>query len=253
MIAFQFNLTVGHFTEEYLKKWLAKLAESGYDTVIWEIEDAVCWDTCPDVAAEEAFTKSEFKSILDFSSELGLENIPLLQTLAHNAYVLKLEKYHHLAEHPGFIELYCPLNPDVHEFLNKWIAEYLELFQNLRYFHLGCDEAWALGGKYCDGECPNYMKNHSISELFAQHLLKLAEPLIKAGITPMIWADMLLKHNEILAMIPKEILLCDWMYETQNNGDEIYDWKRNKLHSASEIPGEIRVKFKDLSKKHSLN
>ena len=245
MIAFQFNLTVGHFTEEYLKKWLAIIAANGYDTVLWEIEDAVRWDTCPEVAAEEAFTKAEFKSILDFSSELGLNNIPLLQTLAHNAYVLNLEKYHHLADHPGFIELYCPLNPDVHDFLNTWILEHVELFGDPTHFHLGCDEAWALGGQYCDGKCPEYMKDHSISELFTQHLLKLTEPLIAQGITPIIWADMLLKHNEILDMIPKEITLFDWMYETQYDGNIIYEWETNKLCSLSEIPEKVKSEYKE--------
>jgi hypothetical protein len=150
-----------------------------------------------------------------------------------------------LADHPGFIELYCPLNPDVHTFLNKWIAEYVELFANPTHFHLGCDEAWALGGEYCDGECPGYMKDHSISELFTQHLLKLTKPLLDRKITPVIWADMLLKHNEILDMIPKNIMLFDWMYETERNGDKIWEWDTNKLCSLSEIPDSVKLKYKE--------
>jgi hypothetical protein len=59
MIAFQFNLTIGHFTKEYLEKWLQIVADNGYDTIIWEIEDAVTFDTCPGVAAKEAFTNDK--------------------------------------------------------------------------------------------------------------------------------------------------------------------------------------------------
>ncbi|MEA2012151.1 MAG: family 20 glycosylhydrolase [Verrucomicrobiota bacterium] len=245
MIAFQFNLTVGHCTEKYLKKWLKILAENNYDTIIWEIEDAVVFDTCPDVAAVEAFTKTEFKSILDYSSELGLNNIPLLQTMAHNAYVLKHKQYFHLADHPGFIELYCPLNPDVHTFLNKLIAEYVEFFGNITHFHLGCDEAWALGGKYCDGECKEYMKTHSISDLFTQHLLKLTKPLIEQKITPIIWADMVMKHDEMLEMLPKEIMLFDWMYQTKYHGDKVWDWEIDKLCSLTELSNSTKEKYKD--------
>lgn len=244
MIAFQINMSIGHFTSEYLKKWLKTIAENGYDTIIWEVEDAVRWDTCPGCAAPEAFTKDEFRRILSFASDLGLAAVPLLQTLAHCEYVLKQKKYEHLAEHPGFVELYCPCNPDVHEFLNKWIAEYIDLFGDIKYFHMGADEGWALGGKYCDGKCPEYLKTHSKAELFVQHIMKFAQPLLDRGITPIVWADMLLKHPEALKLMPRDILLFDWMYEIRNDIPKVYIWENEKgLCSEADIPEDVKVRY----------
>ena len=111
MIAFQIHMIFGHYTADYLRSWLTRLAHSGYDTIIWEVEDAVRWDTCPEVASPDAFTKEAFKEILAFAKDCGLTSIPLLQTLSHCEYVLRHPVYYHLSEHPEFVELYCPLKP----------------------------------------------------------------------------------------------------------------------------------------------
>ena len=42
---------------------LEKIAEEGYDAVLWEIENKVRFDCCPDIADPEAFSKAEFREI----------------------------------------------------------------------------------------------------------------------------------------------------------------------------------------------
>lgn len=238
-------MSIGHFTSDYLKKWLKIIADSGYDSVVWEPEDAVQWETCPECVASEAFTKAEFKEILAYGTSLGLKHIPLLQTMSHCEYVLKQKAYQHLSEHPGFLELYCPLNPEVHKFLNRWIAEYLELFGDVTHFHLGADEAWALGGRFCEGSCPDYMKSHSKAELYSQHIMKVAKPLLEKNITPIIWADMLLKHPEALKLLSRDILLFDWMYEVRNDVEKVWIWEKEKGYcSSDEIPEGVKAKYK---------
>jgi hypothetical protein len=71
------------------------------------MEDAVRFDTCPEIAAPDAMSKAELAVILAFAQESKLENMPLLQTLSHNACALRHSKYQHLSERPGFLELYC--------------------------------------------------------------------------------------------------------------------------------------------------
>ncbi len=244
MIAFQINMTFGHYTEEYLRKWLKILADNSYDTILWEVEDAVRWNTCPESASADAFSKSEFRKILDYAESLGLKSIPLLQSFSHCEYVLRHKEYYHLSEHPEFAELYCPLNPEVKDFLMRWIAEYLEVFEGSEYFHLGGDEAWALGGKYCDGDCPEYMKTHSKSELYIQHLVALCEPLLKAGITPGVWADMLLKHGEAIELLTRDIILFDWQYELRRDVDKVWIWEEPEgLTAPGDIPENLKRKY----------
>jgi hypothetical protein len=209
MIGFHIDMNVAQFTREYLEKWLRDLAARGYDTILWEVEDNIAWDSCPECVSPEAFSKREFGEILALSRDLGLEPIPLLQTIAHSEYVLKHEPYGHLAEVPGKHGQYCPLNSDVVEFLARWTDEYLEVFGDVKYFHLGADEAGALGR--CE-KCSEFAEAHSISELFVRHMNTVSAPLLKRGVKPMIWADMLLRHPEALGLLSREIGLFDWRY-----------------------------------------
>src|SRR4030042_500257 len=102
----------------------------------------------PGGVSPAAFARADLKDTLACGRGLGLEPIPLLQTIGHCEYVLQHDKYKPLAEVPDRIDQYCPRHPEVVPFLEKWIGEYLEVFGNVRYFHLGADEAYTLG------ECP---------------------------------------------------------------------------------------------------
>ena len=230
---------VAQFRPDYLKKWLKRLSELGYDTVIWELENSVKWESCPECAAPDALSKDEFREILSFSRKLGLEPVPLFQVLGHCEYVLKQPGYSHLAESPGCISQYCPSNPQVLDFLRKWINEYLELFGDIKHFHLGMDEARHLG------ECPDCGKlvaEHSKSELYIRHVNTMSASLIKNGVRTIIWADMLLAHPEALDSLSREIILFDWMYDIRRNNDKVWVWGKGKCDKDS-LPPEMRKLF----------
>ncbi len=221
MRGFHVDMNVGQYRADYLEKWLRHFARNGYDAIVWEVENNVQWETCPECASPDAFTKDEFRDLLEMSRGLGLEPIPLFQTIAHCEYVLKHEPYQHLAEIPGKIEQYCPRNPDLLPFLNDWIAEYLELFGELRYFHLGADEAWWMGE--CE-KCRAFVEERSMSELYIQHINALTEPLLERGISPIIWADMVLHHNEALDKLTRDIMLFDWIYSVHRGSGKVQVW-----------------------------
>jgi hypothetical protein len=221
MRGFHIDMNISQFTGPYLKKELKILADLGYDTIIWEVENNIKWETCPECVSPDAFSKAEFKDILAYSRELGLEPIPLLQTLGHCEYVLKHERYKPLAEVPGRIDQYCPKNPEVVPFLKKWIDEYLDVFGNVRYFHLGADEAYTLG------ECPlcrAYSAAHSVSALFVDHINAMSQPLIEKGIRPIIWGDMLLHYPEALDSLSRKVVVFDWLYARYNGFGKVQVW-----------------------------
>src|SRR5258708_256250 len=72
---------------DYLRDWLRQLPELGFNAVLWELEDKVQWETCPECVWPEALSKPEFRVLLAYSKSLGLEPIPLLQTVGHAEYV----------------------------------------------------------------------------------------------------------------------------------------------------------------------
>ncbi len=223
---FHIDMNIAQFRGPYLKQELRTLADLGYNTIVWEVENNIRWETCPECVSPDAFTKSEFRDILAYSRDLGLEPVPLLQTLGHCEYVLKNERYAPLAEVPGRIDQYCPRNPEVVTFLKKWINEYLAVFGRVRYFHLGADEAYTLG------ECPRckaYAAEHSLSELFIGHINSVAAPLIERGIRPVIWGDMLLHHPEALEKLSRRVVIFDWLYDRYNGLPAVRVWGKGDL------------------------
>jgi hypothetical protein len=231
LAGFHIDMNIAQFRGPYLRRWLKTLASQGYNAIIWEVENNVRWESCPECVSPDAFTKDEFKDILAFSRSLGLEPIPLLQTIGHCEYVLKNPKYASFAEVPGRIDQYCPRNPDVVAFLKKWIGEYLEVFGNVRIFHLGADEAYTLGA--CP-RCRAYAAEHSLSELYIDHINAVSRPLIDRGIRPAIWGDMVLGHPEALDKLSRRIMIFDWLYDRYEGCGRVQIWGQGSL-----LPGEL--------------
>ena len=195
---------------------LREAARMGYNAVLWEVEDKIRWEACPECVHPEAFTKDEFRAILDEARRLNLEPIPLLQTFGHAEYVLMNGGHGDWMEDPEFPACYCVSKPEVRTFLRRMLSEYLELFgDDVRHFHLGGDEAKA----FCT--CPVCSKRERM-ELYAEHLRFLAEPLLWYDIKPGIWCDMVLGDADAFrkANLPRSFTVWHWDY--------VYDGKGNK-------------------------
>jgi len=223
-LIFHVDLNTIQLQRPVVSTLLKEAAASGYTHILWEVEDKVVFDTCPEAAHPEAFTKDEFRKILAESKALGLKNVPLLQTFGHAEYILRLEKYRPLRELDGSTDCYCVSNPGTRELLKKLIAEYLELFdgKEMGYFHMGGDECY----DFC--KCPVCSKRNAM-ELYGEHLNALVGPIRDLGIRPCIWNDMLVKPEweKDIDAIPKDFVVFHWDYYHGNRNNPI-KW-RDKL------------------------
>ncbi len=221
MRGFHIDMNGGHYPLEYLETWIRQLAELGYDTILWEVENCIQWETCPGCVAPGAHSKADFKVLLKVANELGLRPIPLLQTIGHAEYVLKRDEYKFLAELPDNISQYCPSNTQLLPFLHRWIGEYYELFGALEYFHIGADEAWSLG--HCP-KCAETVAKSSLSDLYVNHVNRVIEPILEKGSTPVIWSDMILHNHEAINRLHPEIMVFDWMYDISCSEEKAFVW-----------------------------
>ena len=219
MIAFHFDFNFAHFRIDYLKEQLRYLRSNSYDTIIWELENAVRFDTAPAVAAHDAVSKEEFAELLEYSRSLGFRNVPLLQTLAHTEYVLIHKEYAHLSEGDSGT-MYCSSNPELYSFLEKWLNEYCELFYDAPFFHIGCDEARMIG-ESCP-ECRDFVRDHGTSALLIKHICRVHGILQKKNIRSAIWADMLVAHREKICELPRDLILFEWRYRISDTRDELF-------------------------------
>ncbi len=202
-----FHLDFNHVSMRYdvIRDLMPKIAALGYDAILWELEAQVAWETCPECAGPETWSKDQFRELLAFSRKLGLEPIPLLQTIGHGEYVMSHAKYHSFREDATFSDCYCVSKPEVRAFLLRWITEYRELFGELRYFHLGGDEAYRFGS------CSTCATRDRL-ELYGEHINTLAKGLLADGIRPGIWGDMILASPDELEAISHDFLIWDWNY-----------------------------------------
>jgi hypothetical protein len=239
MIGFHIDMHMAHYRADYLSDWLVRLAQRGYDTVLWEVENNVAWETCPECIAPDAMTRGEFAAVLAQCRALGMEAVPLFQTFAHAEYVLQHEKYAGFREVQARVDQYCPLNEQVVPFLHQWIDEYLDLFGDVQRFHLGADEARALGA--CP-RCEQFVGQSSLSNLYVQHINAVIEPLIARGVRPAIWADMVLQHGEALDELSRNVTLFDWMYETYRGSGHVWVWGEG-MRTRAELRPELKERF----------
>ncbi len=228
---------------EYLRIWLRQLADMGYNAVLWEVEDKVQWETCPDAVWPEALTKSDFRSILDEAENLGLEAIPLLQTIGHAEYILKQDAYRHMRELPDRHDCYCTENPAVRTFLKRLITEHLELFGKIRHFHLGGDEA------YVFARCPTCLpeaRKIGRNTLYARHMLDISAPIRSRGIRAGIWCDMILSHPEQLDAIPSELEIWDWNYwDGDGPLEEVQVWGKGRV-KRNEVNDDLKRLYPEI-------
>lgn len=221
MIGFHIDMNMAQYRADYLKVWLTELAGRGYNTIVWELEDGIEWETVPEARQPDALTKEEFRDVLAHARSLGLENIPLLQTLGHAEYVLQNEKYHYLRANPDDSTQYDPFNPEIVPLLHAWIAEYLDLFGEVKYFHIGADEARQLN--FVQQSDRNTL-GLSVSQIFMRHINAVSEPLIEKNITPIIWADMVLHHHGAIDELSRDVMLFDWMYDIWRGNGKVFLW-----------------------------
>ncbi len=251
MLVFHVDMNFVSLRETYLLGWLQELAQMGYTAILWELEDKVRWETCPECADPEAMSKRSFRRLLERARDLGLENIPLLQTIGHAEYVLKHPRYDAWREDPAFHDCYCVSNAEVRRFLVAWINEYCELFDGLfgvesagrRQFHLGGDEAYRFAS--CPS-CRRRAEEVGRHGLYAEHVGVLAEGLMRRGITPGIWADMVLADPERIDAVPAGIRFWDWNYwDGVDPPRETRVWGHGRVH-ADDIDSGLREAVPEL-------
>lgn len=101
-------------------------------------------------------------------------------------------------------------------FVKGMIDEYMHLFSS-RKFNLCADETFDLG----KGRNAALCKELGEQTVYVAHVKALCEHLVASGRTPMFWGDIIFKHPETYALLPKETICLNWGYMPNQREDEI--------------------------------
>ena len=212
-----------------IKRYVRLFALLQYTHVVIEFWGMLKFDSLPALAWENAFTKDEVKEIISEARALGLETIPMFNSLAHASGARSISGKHvSLDNDLSLYHLFTPdgwawdlENDEVWALLKSIRQELYELFDGCEYFHLGFDESHA------------HNKNPELKRKLPYYMSRLTNEVSSEGKRPMVWMDMLLPpeafknmtgnaHSvksreeciEIIKGLDKNTVFVDWEYST---------------------------------------
>jgi hexosaminidase len=198
-------------TPERLLSLLDVFAAMRFNSVLVEWEDMFPWTCDPRFRCATAYTPEQVRAFLNKAQELGIEVIPLVQSLGHMETPLKFPEYAHMREVPDDTGGLNPLAPGARELVQRMVDDVLALMPDIRHFHLGGDEAWAFG---THADTKAYIAEHGKGALYMYHMEPLLDHLLAKGIRPILWHDMMTGWDTPALMRLKDKAdLCVWGYQ----------------------------------------
>ncbi|MBE6599042.1 MAG: hypothetical protein E7638_06335, partial [Ruminococcaceae bacterium] len=152
------------------------LRDAGCNMIILDIGEGVRFDCCPEIAAEDAWSKEQMKAELARLRSLGFEVIPKLNfSTCHDEW---LGVYSRMVSTPAYYKV-----------VRELIRETAELFDHPRFFHIGMDEE-GLG-------CQKHFNLVVIRQdkLWYHDLNYICDCVRETGSRPWMWADCLIDYT----------------------------------------------------------
>jgi len=196
-------------TLQALKSVVREAAGEGINTLIIEYEATFPFDKHATLCNPYHFTKEEIIDLVQYSSSLGIDVIPLQNCFGHCEYILQHDRYASLRENKSDMSQVCPLRiGEAKKVFGEIFREIVELHPS-PYFHIGADETRLLGNcKLCNQK----KKEQGISNLFVDYVKEMCKLVLTMGKRPIIWGDMILQYPEALSELPVETIVIDWNY-----------------------------------------
>lgn len=174
----------------------------------------------PEVWAQASPLTGEDILRLDaYCRERFVELVPNQNSFGHMERWLALPAYRDLAECPDGYDTPWGTRSAHPSCLNPADPRSLELMADLhddllahftsRKFNIGCDETWELG----QGKCKPLCEQKGHGRVYLDFLLKLYKLVKRQGRTMHFWGDIIIKHPELVAELPRDAVVLEWGYE----------------------------------------
>ncbi|WP_232835017.1 family 20 glycosylhydrolase [Pleomorphovibrio marinus] len=228
--------------DRFVKFMEEELGPRGINTLVLRVDFNYAFQSHPELQDENPLTKGDVDKIKMAAKKHGIKVVPQINLLGHQSWAGTLGNL--LKEYPEFDETphvkmpenyewpnedglycksYCPLHPEVHEVVFALVDELCEAFETSD-FHAGMDEVFFIG----DDKCPR-CGGLDKAELFAGEVTKIQNHLDLQGRRLWIWGDRLIdgkrtgigmwegsmnNTHRAIDLIPKEVMICDWHYNS---------------------------------------
>jgi len=220
-----------------------KLAPMGVNVLILEINYGFTFRSHPELSGgDNALRVADARDLAETCKKHKIRLVPMFNSLGHQSWARTtfplLAKHPELDESPEvpkdnqgiYCRSWCPLHPDVNKIVFALIDELIDAFEG-DSFHVGMDEVFLVANPGCP-RC----KGKDPAELFAKAVNDLHNHIVdERKLTMLMWADRLIDDKKLgygygkweasqngtgpaIDRIPKDIIMCDWHYETRPQG-----------------------------------
>jgi len=194
------------------------------------------WPSFAEHARDTSTLTAEEMMKLDiYCSNRCIELAPMLNTFGHQEGWLTKDAFNHLAECPdGFTAPWGPQKPNTFNPVDEGTIEFFttlidELTPHLSsaYFNACCDETFELGLGKSKEQC----EKRGVGQVYLDYVLKIYALLKARGKTMMLANDIILKYEQFIPQLPKDIVILEWGYDREHPFD-----KECELFGKAEIP-----------------
>ena len=212
VVAYHVDLRVQIMPMPTLKALAKEISALGFNTLIMEWEATYPYKQHSIISNRYAYSREELTEFINYSEGLGLDVIPLQQSLGHAEYILMHERYAYLRADKRNLSQIDPTQLDAaRDFFTELYSDMLSTHQS-QYVHIGGDETRILDCKRCQEKWGDDGEELGKSKLYVEYMTMIAEIVIAQGKTPLLWADMILAHPDAIADMPKNVIYIDWNY-----------------------------------------
>lgn len=179
-----------------LLELLQLFAKLRFNLLLIEWEDAFPWKCDSRFASRDCYTPEQVRQIGAECERLGIELVPLVQSLGHAENVLSKKGYEALREVPERSDVFHPLHPDSPQLVLRMVRDVLELLPQVKRFHLGGDEVYTLGQHPASVA---FVAEHGHEALYLRQLEPTLAELEARGVRPLLW------HDEFVHWSPEQL------------------------------------------------
>ncbi|MEE2876340.1 MAG: family 20 glycosylhydrolase [Candidatus Neomarinimicrobiota bacterium] len=212
VVAYHVDLRVQIMPMPTLKALAKEIYTLGFNTLIMEWEATYPYKEHSIISNRYAYSREELTEFINYSEGLGLDVIPLQQSLGHAEYILMHERYAYLRADKRNLSQIDPTQLGAaRDFFTELYSDILSTHQS-QYVHIGGDETRILDCNRCQEKWGDDGEELGKSKLYVEYMTMIAEIVIAQGKTPLLWADMILAHPNAIADMPKNVIYIDWNY-----------------------------------------
>ncbi len=200
---------------ETLKQLVERLAHWKINELQLYIENVFTFTRHPVIGkGYSPFNANEIIALQEHCKKHHVRLVGSLASFGHMEKILSLPDYQHLGEMPGFRGFpggttLCPGDPGSIKLVRELYEEFVPLFEATD-FNVCCDETWELG----KGRSRKRANKYGVGKVYLDFLLKIHRLCEKHGRRMNLWADIVLKHPELIGQLPRDIVLLNWEYES---------------------------------------